>query len=156
SANSDEGMLIRRVRLLAQSQGVEPALKRVALAPFDEKLSLLPTERADLTVTLAPAAGATLQVGAIPPVFFRGTDLLLPVNLTLTNPKLANRTVKLTLVSTEAPRMLRDMRDLLGLRKVPAALLHSIPQQSLAPGELSGSLRIVAPGDSVEPSIDCI
>ncbi|MGQ0636253.1 MAG: hypothetical protein ACT4QC_16690 [Planctomycetaceae bacterium] len=148
--------VVRQVRLLAQSLGLEPPLHRAALAPVDQRLALLPTERAELTVTLTPAIGATLSIGAVPPVLFRGTDAQLPFSLKVTDEKLVGLATRYTLITTETPRTKRDPADFFGQRKLPMPLVHSIPEQFLPPGEFSGSLRVVAPAEVSEPWLDAI
>jgi hypothetical protein len=144
--------LVRRVRLRGESTGLEPPLRRVAMTPFDDKLSLVPAERADLTAALGPTVGAALEIGPLPGAMFRGTESSLPVRWKAADP---SRAVRLTLVTTEAGRTTVDPTDPARQRRVPMPLVRSLPEQTLAAGESSGALRVVIPTNIAEASLDC-
>jgi len=150
------GIGVRRVQIVARSQGVEPALRRIALAPLDASMSLVPTERADLTVFLLPPAGGSLEAGPVPAVFFRGTELQLPVSLQLNDQKLAGATVQLSLVTTEKDRTILDPVDDIYRGKIRGPVVHSLPLQFLQPGERTGNLRLAAPAAAADPALDCV
>jgi hypothetical protein len=156
SQSADPAAIVRRTRLLAQSQLIEPAIKRVALTPSDNRLSLVPVERADLIVTLMPAAGAALSVGSVPPVFFRGTELSLPVSLRLSDQKLASYMVRLSLVTSETRASQLDPTDIFRRRRITFPGVHAALEQLFAPGELSGTLRLLAPAPMEEPYVTAI
>lgn len=157
SPEGDPEAIVRRVRMFGQSTGLEPPLRRPALTPFDSRLSLVPAERARFTVALAPALGTSLEPGGTPPAaLFKGTETTLPLLLKTTSPHPSARAVRLTLVTTEAPRTAVDPTDPARQRRVPLALVRSLPEQTVPVGEPAAALRIAVPLDVAEPQLDCI
>jgi hypothetical protein len=154
SADVSPGVLVRHLHLVGTSAGLDPPLVRVAQVPLDARLLLIPAARADLTGALTGPAAAALELGTLPPVWFRGADLEIPVTLKLQNAELARNAVRLTLLSTEAPRTSVDPTDPTQQRRIPIPLLRSLPEQSLQPGETAGALKIVVPLEVVEGQID--
>jgi hypothetical protein len=156
SADSNGEALIRRARLIGQSTGLEPSLRRMALAPADNKLALVPAEWTELMVALAPASGTSVEVNPVPTVVFKGTEISLPVLLKRTDPKLAGQAARLTLRTTEAARTRTDNSNPAAPKQVPVPLVRSLPEQALAAGVTSGSIRVVLPLEIEEASIDAM
>ena len=150
------GGAVKHVRLVGTSAGLDPALQRVAITPFDNRLTLAPSERSDLTAAVSNRLTAALELGELPPVWFRGADVSLPVNLKIQNPELAQHAVRLALVTTEAPRTQTDPTDPAKQRKIPIPLLRSLPEQTLAPGETATRLHIAVPLEVVEGQMDAV
>ncbi|MGQ0636252.1 MAG: hypothetical protein ACT4QC_16685 [Planctomycetaceae bacterium] len=151
--SADSATIVRRVRLLAQSHGIDPPIRRVALTPSDSRLSLVPVERADLIVTLQPPVGAALNVGSVPPVFFRGTEFWLPVSLKLSDSHLAGYMVRLSLVTSEGRA---SQFDSAATKTALPRGVHAALEQLFMPGELSGMLRLLAPIPTEQPWVTAI
>lgn len=158
SSRSDAAkeLSVRRVRLLGQSAGLEPPLRRVAQGPFDSSLSLVPTQRTELTVAESPSAGPRIELGTLPAALYKGTDLALPVTVRFTDAQLAGRPVRLTLLTTEAGRTRVDPTDPTQQRRLPFALIRSLPEQTLPSADSAGTLKLLVPLDVAEPQVDCI
>ncbi|MGE5191986.1 MAG: LamG-like jellyroll fold domain-containing protein [Deltaproteobacteria bacterium] len=148
------GGAVRHLRLVGTSAGLDPPLRRVALAPPDNRLALVPGARSDLTAALTSHSVAALELGELPPAWFRGADLEIPLTLKLENAELAKYPVRLMLLTTEAPRTQPDPADPAKQRKIPIPLLRSLPEQVLSGGESTARLRIAVPLDVVEGQID--
>jgi hypothetical protein len=156
SAKSGEAAVpaVRQLRLIGVSSGLDPALSRVALAPSDSRLALIPGTRSDQTVLLTGPSGISFELGELPPAWFRGADLEIPVTLKTQNADLARHPVRLMLLTTEAARTQPDPADPAKQRQIPVPMLHSAPEQNLAPGATGRRLRVVVPLDVVEGQID--
>jgi hypothetical protein len=150
------GGTVKHLRLVGTSAGLDPPLQRVAVTPPDSRLLLAPSERSDLTAAVMSRSAASLELGELPSVWFRGADIDLPVNLKIQNPEVAQHPVRLTLVTTEVPRTQTDPTDPAKQRKIPVPLLHSLPEQTLAPGEAASRLPVVVPLDVVEGQMDAV
>jgi hypothetical protein len=64
--------------------------------------------------------------------------------------------VRLTLLTTEAPRTQPDPTDPAKQRQIPLPLLRSLPEQTLAAGESAARLRVAVPLEVVEGQIDAV
>lgn len=147
----------RHIQVVAQSRGLEPAIRRVALSPTDSRLALLPAERAELAVTISPAVGASVEVDSTGPEFFRGTERMLPVSVQVADAALALQTVRFTLLTTEQQRAPRAMGgDAARRRRIQPPTVRAPAQQTFEPGERSGSVRLIAPVETTEASLECI
>ena len=156
SAEPSSGALVKHLRILGTSAGLDPPLVRVALIPLDKRLSFVPGSRSDLTCALTAPAGAALELGTLPPVWFRGADIEVPLMLKVQNAELAPLAVRLTLLTTEVARTDIDPADPTKQKRVPIPMLHSLPGQTLSAGEAAGALRVVVPIEVVEGQIDCV
>lgn len=156
NSQADPAAIVARGRLSARSVGLEPPLSRLALAPADARLSMIAGARAELTMAEGPAAGVALERGAIPPALLKGTEFSIPLSLRFTHDRLKALAVRLTLVSTEAPRTRADPTDPTQQRRLPLPLVRSLPEQSLSGGETAGSLRVAVPLDVAEANLDCV
>ena len=156
NALTDPAAIVGRARLVAQSAGLEPPLSRVALAPPDARLSLLPAARGELTMAEGPPTGVTLERGLLPAALFKGTEFSVPLSLKLSNAHLATQAVRLTMLTTEAARTKVDPTDPTQQRRLPLPVVRSLPEQSLSAGETTGSLRIAVPLDVAEGTLDCV
>ncbi len=154
SAEASPGVLVKHLHLVGTSAGLDPALVRVAQVPSDGRLALVPAARTELTCALTGPATASLELGALPAAWFRGTDPEIPLTLKLQNPELAGQAVRLTLLTTEAARTDVDPTDPTRQRRIPIPLLRSLPEQTLLPGETAGTLKIAVPVEVVEGQID--
>lgn len=150
------GLQVRHPRLVGTSVGLEPPLRRVALVPAESRLALVPGARSEVTVALTSPAALSLEVGNLPPAWFRGTTVELPLVLKMQNPELAKQTLRLTLMTTEAPRTEVDPTDPARQRRITLPLLRSLPEQIWSPGETTGTLRVAVPLEVVEGQIDCV
>lgn len=150
------GTSARQFRLVGTSAGLDPPLQRVALAPADNRLALVPGTRSDLAAAVAGPSSFSLELGNLPPAWFRGADADLPVTVKVQNAELARHPVRLALLTTEAVRTQVDPADPAKQRQIPVPLLQSLPAQTLSPGEAAGSLRVAVPLDVVEGQIDCV
>src|SRR5262249_29400954 len=119
---------VKQLRRLGVSVGLAPALSRVALAPSDSRLALVPGTRSDLSVLLTAQSGTTFDLGELPPAWFRGADLEIPLTLKAQNADLAGQPVRLTLLTTEAARTQPDPADPAKQRQIPVPMLHSAPE----------------------------
>ena len=155
SAEPSHG-LVKHLRLSGTSVGLDPPLVRVALVPPDSRLSFIPGTRSDLTCALTGPAGAALELGNPPAVWFRGADLEIPLTLKVQNAELAALAVRLTLLTTEAPRTEIDPADPAKQKRIAIPMLHSLADQTLSPGESTGALRVAVPLEVVEGQIDCV
>jgi hypothetical protein len=156
SAEGAPSVVVRHLHLVGTSVGLDPALVRVAQVPLDSRLLLIPDARADLTSTSTGPAAGSLELGTLPAVWFRGADLEIPVTLKLQNAELARNAVRLTLLTTEAPRTVVDPTDPTQQRRIPIPLVRSLPEQSLPAGETAGALKIVVPLEVVEGQVDAV
>jgi hypothetical protein len=105
---------------------------------------------------LTGPAGAHLELGNLPPVWFRGSDPEIPLTLKAQNAELTHLAVRLTLLTTEAPRTEVDPNDAAKQKRVPVPMMHSLPGETLSPGETAGVLRVAVPLEVVEGQIDCV
>jgi hypothetical protein len=144
------------LRLLGTSAGLDPPLLRIAQAPLDNRLALIPGIRSELTAAISSQPTAAVELGSLPPVWFRGADAEIPVTVKTPSADLARQAVRLTLLTTEAPRMQVDPTDPTQQRRITLPLLRSLPEQTLPPGEAAGAVRIAVPLEVVEGQIDCI
>jgi hypothetical protein len=119
-------------------------------------MSLVPAERASLTVALSPAGGMGLESGPRPVALFKGTEANLPLVLKPADSKPAGRATRLTLLTTEAPRTTVDPTDAERRRRIPLPLVRSLPEQSLPAGQTAGALRIAVPVAVAESQLDCV
>jgi hypothetical protein len=156
SADPSHAVLVKNLRISGSSAGLDPPLVRVALIPSDNRLAFAPGTRSDLTCALTVAAGAALELGSLPPVWFRGADIQIPLTLKLQNPELSALAVRLTLMTTEIARTEVDPADPVKQKRIPVPMLHSLPGQTLSPGESTGALRVAVPLEVVEGQIDCV
>jgi hypothetical protein len=145
---------VRHLRLIGVSAGLDPPLSRVALAPIDGRLALVPGSRADLTALLTGPSGISFDLGELPPAWFRGADLEIPVTLKIQNAELARYPVRFTLLTTEAARTQPDPADPAKQRQIPVPMLRSVTEQTLTPGETGLRMRVVVPLEVVEGQID--
>lgn len=156
SADASPATLLRNLRLTGESVGLQPPLRRFGQIPPDTRLSLLPGSRSELAASLTGPAGLSLELGSLPPAFFKGTDVQIPIAAKFANPALAGRAVRLTLQTTEAQRTQPDPADPTRQRQIPLPLVRSLPEQSLAAGEAAGNVRVAVPLDVAEPQVDCV
>ncbi|HEY2253893.1 MAG TPA: hypothetical protein VGH74_22615 [Planctomycetaceae bacterium] len=156
SAEASPGVLIRHLRISGTSAGLDPPLVRVAHGPPDGRLAFVPGTRSDLTCALTGPTGAALELGALPPVWFRGSDPEIPLTLKVQNAELSHTAVRLSLMTTEAPRTEIDPKDPAKQKRIPVPLLHSLPGETLSAGETAGVLRVAVPLEVVEGQIDCV
>jgi len=122
----------------------------------DNHLALVPGARSDLTAAVTGHAAMSLELGGLPPAWFRGVEPEIPVTLKIQNPDLARHTVRLTLLTTETARTQPDPADPAKQRQIPVPLLRSLPEQILPPGETTGLLRVIVPLEVIEGHIDCV
>jgi hypothetical protein len=155
-ADLPAGTSIKNLRLIGTSAGLDPPLQRVAVAPLDNRLALVPGARSDLTTAVTSRSAVALELGELPPVWFRGADVEIPVTLQVQNAELAQHPVRLTLLTTETPRTQTDPADPAKQRKIPIPLLRSLPEQTLSAGESTARLRIAVPLEVVEGQIDAV
>jgi hypothetical protein len=156
STDPNPEALIRRVRLIGQSAGLEPPLRRAALAPIDQRLSFVPAERAELAVALTSAAGIDVEMPSFPGIVFKGTQAAFPVGLRLTAPPSAGQAVRLSLLTTEALRMTVDPTDRARQRKIPLPLVRSLPEQTQPLSEGAGLVRVAVPLDVAETPLGAV
>jgi hypothetical protein len=156
SGEASPGVLVRHLRISGTSAGLDPPLVRVALVPPDGRLAFVPGTRSDVTCALTGPAGAALELGNLPQVWFRGADAEIPLTLKLQNAELAHQAVRLTLMTTEVPRTEIDPKDPAKQKRVPIPMLHSLPGETLSAGETAGALHIAVPLEVVEGQIDCV
>jgi len=156
NADAAPGLEIRHPKLLGTSVGLDPPLRHVALVPAESRLELVPGARSELTAVLTPPAALSLELGGLPPVWFRGTTAEIPLTLKIQNPELAKQAVRLTLLTTEAPRTEIDPTDPARQRRITLPLLRSLPEQIWSPGETAGTLRVAVPMEIAEAQIDCV
>jgi hypothetical protein len=101
-------------------------------------------------------AAVALELGSLPPVWFRGADIEIPLTLKVQNPDLARDPARLTLLTTESPRTQADPADPAKQRQIAIPMLRSLPEQTLSPGETAAALRVAVPLEAVEGQIDCV
>jgi hypothetical protein len=148
--------LIRRVRLIGQSTGLEPPLRRTALAPLDSRLSLVPTERAELSASLTTPAGLSIEMASLPAPLFKGTEASFPVTLKLAGPHPAGQVVRLSLVTTESSRTAVDPTDPARRRRMTLPLVRSLPEQTQPASEGAGVMRVAVPLDVAETQLEAV
>ena len=157
SAEATPAALVKHLRIAGTSAGLDPPLVRVALGSHDKRLSFIPGSRSDLTCTLTGPTGLALELGNLPPVWFKGADNEVPLTFKVQNPETtAHAVVRLTLMTTEVPRTDIDPADPTKQKRIPVPMLHSLPGQTLASGETAGALRVAVPLEVVESQIDCV
>jgi hypothetical protein len=144
------------MRLIGTSAGLEPALARIAQIPLDNRLELVPGARSELTAAIISQPTAIVELGHLPPVWFRGADTEIPVAVKAQNADLARLAVRWTLLTTESARTQVDPTDPTQQRRITLPMLRSLPEQSLPPGEVAGALRVAVPLEVVEGQIDCV
>jgi hypothetical protein len=147
---------ITSIHLTGTSVGLEPMLQRVALAPADNRLALIPESRSEMVAGLTGPSRIALELGGLPGAWFRGIDAEIPLMLKVEDADLSRRPVRLTLMTTEAARTQVDPTDPAKQRKLPVPQLRSLAEQSLAPGESAGRLPVAVPLEVVDAQIDCV
>jgi hypothetical protein len=156
SPAASPGVIVRYLHLTGTSTGLNPALVRVANVPFNSRQLLIPAERATLTCTSVTSAPAQVEFAALPAMWFRGADLEIPIALKLQQPEFAKQAVRLLLLTTEAARTKADPTDPTQQKRLPIPLLRSLPEQTLLPGDTTGTMKIAVPFEAVEGDIDCV
>ena len=156
SGQAAEPLAIKHMRLIGTSAGLEPALARIAQIPLDNRLELVPGARSELTAAIISQPTAIVELGHLPPVWFRGADTEIPVAVKAQNADLARLAVRWTLLTTESARTQVDPTDPTQQRRITLPMLRSLPEQSLPPGEVAGALRVAVPLEVVEGQIDCV
>lgn len=144
------------LRLLAESTGLNPPIRRIASGPVNNRLSLIPGYRGEIAARLSAPSQGQIELAGKPEALLRGTDLSIPVVLKSDDEALVTNAVRLTLMTTEAPRMQIDPSDRQRRRRVAAQVVSSLPEQYLAAGETAGELRVTVPAGVAEKSLSCI
>jgi hypothetical protein len=147
---------VKAFHVVGTSVGLDPVVQRVALAPAESRLALIPETRANLIASVTGPSAVALELGELPLAWFRGADPEIPLSLKVNNPDLAGNAVRLELLTTETARTQVDPADPAKQRKIPIPQLHSLPEQTLASGETTGRLRVAVPLEVVEGQIDCV
>lgn len=148
--------MVQSARLIGQTTGLTPPLRRAALAAEESRLAHLVGQRGEFLIVVGGQAGARLEVAAPSSPLLRGLEATLPVVLQRENATLADKVVRLSLMTTEAPRQIVDPADPARQRRIPAPLVRSVAEQTLAAGSKTGELQIQVPWDVGEPALDCI
>jgi hypothetical protein len=139
------------IHIVGESVELNPPLRRIASVPVDSRLILLPGESTTIAAGLTNALGTSLEMGPIPGSLYRGADLVLPLQLKVSDQAKA-KTARLTLMSTEAPRPNNPADANQGQKpRVDGGI-----GQTLEAGDANGGLKISVPGDIAEGSIDFV
>lgn len=142
---------ISGIRILGESDAMNPPLRRVATVPGDSRLILLPSERTLIATGLTHSIGAVLELGALPASIYRGSDFTLPLQLKVTDQAKA-KTARLTLMSTEAARPNNPANPNQGQKpRVDGGI-----GQTIDAGEADAGLKISVPADIAEPVLDFV
>jgi hypothetical protein len=141
-----------RVRIVAESKGLAPPIRRIASVPLGGDKVAIPGYDDVLPVALHPPVAVSLDVADLPPALLKGLDAELPVVLSRETSPDDGLAVRLTLLSTEAVRPV-DPQD---ANKGNKPLIRSLPYQSVAADAEAGSLTVAVPLDVAEPAIDFV
>jgi hypothetical protein len=145
------------MQLIGETTGLNPPLRRVASGPVNNRLALIPGYRDEIAARLSSApADGEIELAGRPDALLKGTDLTIPIVLKTTDEGLSTNAVRLSLMTTEAPRMQIDPADRQRRKRVPAPLVRSLPEQYLAAGETAGELRVTVPAGVAEKNLSCI
>ncbi len=139
------------LQIVGESADLNPPVIRLASVPVDPRLNLLPGERVTLAAGLTSPVGAALELGALPPVIFRGVDFTLPAKLKLSEQP-RTRIARLTLLSTEAARLNNPADANQGNKPRVEGGLNQIVDAD----DPQSGLRISVPTDIAEPAIDFV
>lgn len=148
-----------KAQLVGESLGLNPPLRRGARNPGEGRLAMIPDDQGEIGLSVAGPAGLALEVGTLPPAFYKGIDTALPVSVAVKAPEgaaVVHHAIRLTLLTTESARQIVDPTDPGRQRKISAPLVRSAPGQALAPGEAAGRLQVLVPLDIGESDMDCV
>jgi hypothetical protein len=153
SSGSQPEAAARGLRIVGESVGVNPAIRRAAVieVPNQAELSGF-LDR----VPVGARSASLLQVdlGALPREVYKGSEVAWPVVLTAASKKAMgvdpDAWVRLSLVSTEAGRLVAPNKR----RFKP--LVAARPDQAMPLASAKGLLRVAVPADVAEPAIQFV
>ncbi len=156
SAGSQPEPAVRRLRIVGESVGISPPIRRATLieVPNQAELSGF-LDR----VPVGARGSSPIQVnlGALPRELYKGAEAAWPVALTAVDTKALGMEpdawVRLSLVSTETPRKV-DPNNPNSRRMKP--LVAALPDQAMPLASGKGMLKISVPQDVVEPAIEFV
>ena len=153
SSGTQSEALVRGLRIVGESVGVSPAIRRAAVieVPNQAELSGF-LDR----VPVGSRAGSPLEVdlAALPRELYKGTQVDWPIVLTAASKQAlgvdSDAWVRLSLVSTETPRKIDPNK-----RRVKP-LVAAMPDQAMPLASGKGMLKVAVPTDVAEPAIEFV
>ena len=109
-----------------------PTTAPVVAAEFDSLVAAEPKKPVD----------ASINIAGVPPILFRGTQAILPIQMTALTPADMG-TVRFRLMSTERPRNNKP-------------LVRAVPNQFVTAPQSTADLKISVPFDQVDPFMDVV
>jgi hypothetical protein len=153
STGSQSEAMARGLRIVGESVGVAPTIRRTAVieVPNQAELSGF-LDR--VPVGAGSASPIQVNLGALPREVYKGADTTWPIVLTTDSKKAlgvdADCWVRLSLVSTETPRKIDPNK-----RRVKP-LVAAMPDQAMPLASGNGLLKIAVPADVAEPAIEFV
>jgi hypothetical protein len=156
SSGSPSEAAVRGLRIVGESVGVNPLIRRAAVieVPNQAELSGF-LDR----VPVGGREGAPIQVdlGALPREVYKGTAVEWPIALTAAGKRAlgvdADAWVRFSLVSTEVPRPVDPNNP--NKRKMKP-LVAALPDQALPMASGKANLKVAVPADVAEPAIEFV
>lgn len=138
------------IQLIGESVGLEPAISSVVRITTGVSV---PVYAETLAVGTPPELGLSLESAPIPAVLFRGVETEVPVSVQRSpNPLAADKPIRFTLLTTEAPRR-RNPNDS-NAGNFP--MVHLVATTPLESSSNQRMLKVLAPLEVSETSLDLV
>jgi hypothetical protein len=140
---------VGRVRIVGQSVGVAPAIRRVAVIESPNQAQLAGFLD---SIPFAPTGESPARIAAdgLPSFLLKGVDTEWPVVAAAAADQPADW-LRLSLISTETPRP-----NPTGKRRKVQPVVAALPDQAISAAAGKGRLKVSVPLDVVEPAIDFV
>ena len=140
---------VGRLRIVGQSMGITPPIRRVAVIELPNQAQLAGFLD---SIPVAPTAESPvrIEVDGLPSFLLKGVDAEWPV-VAAAAPHQPADWLRLSLISTETPRP-----SPAGKRRKVQPVIAALPDQAISTVAGKGSLKISVPLDVAEPAIDFV
>jgi hypothetical protein len=139
----------RHVRLVGESVGLKPALQK--LARVTNRAQTVAGWETDLPMAIGQSSPFSVRVAQRPLELVKGSQARAAVRVKR-DTKLAGYAVRLSLISTERPRL----RNTKNPKQGNKPLVRAMPGQAIAAKGTEGTLLIAVPPDVAEPEIEFV
>lgn len=139
---------IRRLRLVGESAGIEPAIRRAATVSAGPGETAVPGFEDLLAAAVTQPVGLAIDLAELPPALFKGANAEIRVNVA-GHDSASGQPVRLTLITTEVPRPV-DPKD---PKKGNKPLVRSLPGQFVSAAD-SGWMKLAVPFDVAQSEIE--
>ncbi len=147
----DEGSGLRHLRIVGELVGLKIPIRRVAVMASGAGQVVVPGYQDLVPTAVTRPVGVALKVQQTPQTLLKALDTEIGIEV-VRGPKSANRSVRLTLLSTEKSRPV----DPKNAKKRNKPLVRALPNQIIPTGANNGTLKIAVPVDVAEQSIDFV